>query len=216
MSENASKMQGMGSGTRDAALAAKKPPITMKRILKKIRDVVPSSIWSYVRPGRMDTWMFKQGIQGRMPNPSPDPGTKVRQIVVAVDSSGSVGPKEMAAALAMVRDAFKHSPNPVRVLSVNTKCYDKGMIKDVGTLDMSESGGTHLACMIDFIKEAKIKPSVIVLITDAYDDSSSIERFKRWAYLPKMRTVVVGNPNHSFPGQCFPCDIIDADIARRT
>ena len=98
-------------------------------------------------------------------------GERVGTIVIAVDSSGSIGRRELAAACGEVR-AIAREAADVRVLIADAKVHK------VLTLDEIEpwiregrvpgGGGTDHRPVFEWVKRAGLRPDVLIALTDLY------------------------------------------------
>ena len=98
-------------------------------------------------------------------------GERVGTIVVAVDSSGSIGKRELAAACGEVR-AIAREAADVRVLIADAKVHK------VITLDEIEpwiregrvpgGGGTDHRPVFDWVRRAGVRPDVFIALTDLF------------------------------------------------
>lgn len=198
--------------------ARKKPPILMSHILRKIRDVISGTIYDYRKPSRHDSFATLLGSEGRMPSYHEDPSDKVRQLVVAIDLSGSMGEAERQTAFNLTRDAFKHVKREIRLLAFTDRVVQDEIITKDTVLVSRHSGGTHIASVIDYIEKPTlnpeqrfngrpIKPSAVVIITDGYDPMS-MPLLERWKYKNRMRNIVIGS-KMEMPGLTFHCEAVD-------
>jgi predicted metal-dependent peptidase len=206
--------------TRELSEAAKKPPVLLSEILRKIRDVVQEVSYSYRRVGKNDTWGMRQGLQMRMPAPSNTPSSIVKELCIVVDASGSMSDEELACANRIINDAFKH----VRSHKVRRLVFTSSVVEDVDLTPITKApihhtGGTCISSIIDYMEKPTlnqdvkrnnkpIKPSAIILITDGYDSPDSIKRFESWKHLGRLRTILIKNPNGVFPGVVFHADVV--------
>lgn len=102
----------------------------------------------------------------------------VRDIVIAIDTSGSIGQEELAEfAGELVSICETVSPERVRILWWDTKVHGeqvftgnytgiKGMLKPVG------GGGTVVSCVNEYINKKNITAECVVLFTDGYVESN--------------------------------------------
>ena len=102
-------------------------------------------------------------------------GESVGRIVVGVDMSGSIGPKEIGQFLAEVRKICETAkPEAVDLLYWDTRvCQHETYEQDqLGNLLSSTKprggGGTSPQCIVDYIKSKKIKAECAVVLTDGY------------------------------------------------
>lgn len=206
---------------REMNEAAKKPPVPLSEILKKIRDVIPESHYDYRRVGKNDAWQTMHGLSTRLPSSSPSPGTKVREIVVVIDASGSMSDTELACANRLVMEAFKHvKGHKVRRIVFTTQVVQDDELTPETKAPIHHTGGTHIASIIPYFdnptlnpkaknNQKPINPSVVILLTDACDSEDSIRQFEKWKHLSKLRTIILRNPHGDFPGVNWHCDTIE-------
>jgi predicted metal-dependent peptidase len=103
----------------------------------------------------------------------------VGEIVVAIDTSGSIGQKqlnEMATELASICEMCE--PETVRVLWWDTKVHSEQKFlpeqyHQIRTLLKPEGGGgTRVSCVADYIGKNKIPAECVVVFTDGYVENS--------------------------------------------
>lgn len=206
-------LAGTGSvASREVRLAKEKPKISLRQVVKKLRDVLPQWVWSYRKPSRSDLAFFlKTGKRTRMPSASPDPGDLLRELIIVIDFSASMGEKEIKHALNVFREAFKYTGKgrKVRVIGFTTHVvFDEEFTEHtVDRVKVGFSGGTYIYSAMEHIDRMKYRPSAIILLTDA--ECSSLDKIRVWHYLPRLRTILV---NHSawgkanMPGTVFEID----------
>jgi len=97
------------------------------------------------------------------------------EIVVAIDTSGSIGGKQIAQFLGEVKAICETlSPEKVRLLYWDTKVVrdEVYMREELDTLTTSTKpaggGGTAPSCVTSYMAEHNIKPQVVVVLTDGY------------------------------------------------
>lgn len=100
---------------------------------------------------------------------------KVGELVIAIDTSGSIGPTELSQFLGEVKgicDTVK--PDKVRLLYWDTKvCRDETYVDgDVENIVQSTKpaggGGTDVECVTSYMAEYGVKPQAVVVLTDGY------------------------------------------------
>ncbi len=99
----------------------------------------------------------------------------VGELVLAIDTSGSIGGRQLAAFLSEIKsicDVVK--PEKVRILYWDTQvCRDEVYLQeDLGKLVQSTKpaggGGTTVECVPAYMAEHGIKPQAVVVLTDGY------------------------------------------------
>ena len=100
---------------------------------------------------------------------------KVEELVLAIDTSGSIGRNELSVFLSEIKsicDTVK--PSCVRVLYWDTEvCRDeKYETHELDTLVKSTKprggGGTNVECVPEYMAEHSIKPQAVIVLTDGY------------------------------------------------
>ena len=90
---------------------------------------------------------------------------------IFVDSSGSLNTHELNVFLTHVQSITKQFNCSVNICYWNTKVsdvYTDMKAKDILKSQPSESGGTDINCVYRYLEQNKIKPSVIMIMTDGY------------------------------------------------
>lgn len=209
------KLAGTGSAaSREVQMAKEKPKVTLTQVLKKIRDVLPGYQWSYRKPSRSDMAHFIQtGKRTRMPSASPDPSDLIRELVIVIDFSASMGEDEIKKALSIFRKAFEHTGKGRKIRVIGFTEYvvfnEEFTEHTASHIKVGFSGGTNIFSALKFIDDERIRPSAIILVTDGC--CHTLDKIRTWHYLPRLRTILVQSPPHfaaMFPGITFPCDEI--------
>jgi predicted metal-dependent peptidase len=188
-------LAGTGNAaSREVRIAKEKPKITLTQVLKKIRDVLPGYQWSYRKPSRSDMAHFLQtGKRTRMPSASPDPSDLVRELVIVIDFSASMGEAEIKKALNIFRHAFNHTGKgrKIRVIGFTTYVvFDEEFNEHTADkVKVGFSGGTNIFSALKYIDDKKIRPSAIILCTDG--ECNTLDRIRTWHYLPRLRTILI-------------------------
>jgi predicted metal-dependent peptidase len=160
-----------GSGGNRTLEALVKPEVDWREVLREfITATCKGSDYStYARPNRR---YMSAGIY--MPSGVSE---QVGELVIAIDTSGSIGGSELTRFLSEVKgitDTVK--PDSVRVLYWDTKvCADEqygGTGKPLDGLVTSTKpaggGGTDVTCVPRYMQEEQIKAQAVIVLTDGY------------------------------------------------
>jgi predicted metal-dependent peptidase len=157
-----------GASTRDVD-ALLQPQVNWREVL---RDFVSStcsgndySTWA--RPNRR---FVSSGVY--LPSGISE---TVDDLVIAIDTSGSIGTRELTQFLTEVRGVAETAkPNRVRILYWGSRVagdevYDQSEVANItkSTRPLG-GGGTDPQCVIDYMAEHKINPQAVVVLTDGY------------------------------------------------
>ena len=100
---------------------------------------------------------------------------RVDELVIAVDTSGSIGQSTLTAFLSEVKGICdKVKPEKIRLLYWGTRVegdesYDQTNINSlIKSTKPVNGGGTDAACVPQYMKEHDIKPQAAVILTDGY------------------------------------------------
>ncbi len=122
--------------------------------------------WAYDRPSR------KQGVVGYAPG-SPLLPRGVRstpKILLAIDTSGSMGKGELVAILNELQGLCAHASEGVEVVTFDTAIHDhwQGVVdaRQLARDGLSGRGGTDFTEVFDLA--AKVRPSLLVVATDGW------------------------------------------------
>ena len=162
----AGKMGGTGNRDLDELL---QPQVDWREVLREfIQNTCAGNDYStYARPNRR---LMSQGII--MPSGISE---QVGELVIAIDTSGSVGQQELTAFLSEVKgvcDTVK--PDKLRLLYwgssvVGDEAYD---MHDLDNLVKSTKpmggGGTDVNCVTQYMTDEGIKPQACIVLTDGY------------------------------------------------
>jgi hypothetical protein len=162
------KIAGSGEGGLDRELAELlEPKINWREVL---RDFVKStcnakdaSSWRKVNRRFLSTGVYMPTLIGE----------KVGHLVIAVDTSGSVGDDELGEFLSEVKGiAEEVNPACVDLLYwgssvVQHETYGDGQASDIIASTRPKSGGgTSPSCISEYLKEKNIKPECVIILTD--------------------------------------------------
>jgi len=109
---------------------------------------------------------------------------QVGELVIAVDTSGSIGQVELTAFMSEIKSICDTvQPEAIRLLYWDTKVcqdekYDVHQLDDlVKTTKPKGGGGTNVECVTEYLTAEGIKPQATIVLTDGYLGGS----WGRWA-----------------------------------
>ncbi|MFY9225329.1 MAG: VWA-like domain-containing protein [Blastocatellia bacterium] len=135
---------------------------------RQLRSLISSSLrmksgandYSYSRPNR------RQSVYGNILMPSLV--EQVPNIAVIVDTSGSINDRLICQALAEVENILKSTGQKVHLISCDAKVHFSKQVSSIKGVKLLGGGGTNMKVGIKEALEAKLKPDVIIVITDGY------------------------------------------------
>lgn len=173
--------------------------IKWQKLLKDMLQTDVSDDVSYTTPERkyihMDLILPGHG-------PTDD---KLEEIWAFVDSSGSISKDELSQFLTQLHRIVKEFGCITNICYWDTEVTDTYLKikteKDILKCTPKHSGGTDINCVYEWIRDNKVKPDVMLILTDGY-----FGKLETDAYLPKYKkkTVLVLSSDIS----------IDADMKR--
>jgi len=102
-------------------------------------------------------------------------GESIGKVVVGIDTSGSIGDKELSEFLTeVVAICDDVAPSSIELLYWDTQVaghetYNQGDYKAlVQTTKPAGGGGTTVGCVNQYIKDKRIEPEAIIILTDGY------------------------------------------------
>lgn len=102
-------------------------------------------------------------------------GERIGRIVIAVDTSGSIGIRELSDFLSEVKGiAEEVNPEKIDLIYWDSAVasheeYDEGAVANIVTTTKPKGGGgTAPSCVSQYLKEKAIEPECIVVLTDGY------------------------------------------------
>lgn len=118
--------------------------------------------YSYRKPSRRHN-VIKDVVMPSMKQP-------VIRVAIIVDTSGSMGEKELGAALAEVNGIVKavSAHNDVVVLSVDAAVHNVQKVFSVNQIKLFGGGGTDMGVGIEYAGKLRPPPNVVIVITDGY------------------------------------------------
>lgn len=133
-------------------------------------------------------------------------GEAIGQVVIGIDTSGSIGDKELSEFLTeVVAICDDVSPSSIELLYWDThvaghETYNQGDYKAlVQSTKPAGGGGTHVGCVNQYIKDKRIQPEAIIILTDGYvedDFGGNWEYPTLWAITSKHITSPHGKTIH--------------------
>ena len=133
-------------------------------------------------------------------------GESIGQVVVGIDTSGSIGDKELSEFLTeVVAICDDVSPSSIELLYWDTEVaghetYNQGDYKAlVQSTKPAGGGGTHVGCVNQYIKDKRIEPEAIIILTDGYvenDFGGNWDYPTLWAITSKHITSPHGKTIH--------------------
>ena len=135
---------------------------------KQLRSLISSSLrmksgandYSYSRPNR------RQSVYGNILMPSLV--EQVPNIAVIVDTSGSLNDRMISQALAEVENILKSTSQKIHLISCDAKVHFSKQVSSIKGVKLLGGGGTDMRVGIKEALSAKLKPDVIIVITDGY------------------------------------------------
>jgi len=162
------KIAGTGAGGLDRELAELlEPKVNWREVLrdfvKSICNSKDASSWRRVNRRFLSTGVYMPTLIGE----------KVGHLVIAIDTSGSVGNDELAEFLSEVKGiAEEVNPACVDLLYwgssvVGHETYGDGQAGDIiNSTRPKDGGGTSPSCVSEYLKEKNIKPECVIILTD--------------------------------------------------
>jgi predicted metal-dependent peptidase len=133
-------------------------------------------------------------------------GESIGKVVIGIDTSGSIGNKELNEFLTeVVAICDNVSPESIELLYWDThvaghETYNQGDYKGIfQSTKPAGGGGTHVGCVNDYIKDKRIQPEAIIILTDGYvenDFGGNWEYPTLWAITTKHITSPHGKTIH--------------------
>jgi hypothetical protein len=99
----------------------------------------------------------------------------VGEIVIAIDTSGSIGQRELSAFLGEIKGICDQvHPSKVRLIYWDTQVCSEEVYEAESTNDITKStkptggGGTDVSCVSKYMNDNGLKPECVVVLTDGY------------------------------------------------
>ena len=164
------KIAGTGAGDLDRDLLdLLEPKVNWREMLrefvKSTCHAKDTSSWRRVNRRFLSTGTYMPSLIGE----------KVGHMVIAVDTSGSVGQQELSGFLTEVRGiAEEVKPSQVDLIYWDSRVasheeYAEHMVSDIiNSTKPRGGGGTSPSCVSQYLKEKAIVPECVIMLTDGY------------------------------------------------
>jgi predicted metal-dependent peptidase len=164
------KIAGTGAGELDRdLLELLEPKVNWREMLrefvKSTCHAKDTSSWRRVNRRFLSTGVYMPSLIGE----------KVGHLVIAVDTSGSVGQEELSGFLTEVKGiAEEVKPSQVDLIYWDSRVaaheeYTESMVGDiVSSTKPRGGGGTSPSCVSEYLKEKAIEPECVIVLTDGH------------------------------------------------
>lgn len=166
----AQKVAGKGNGGMDRELEALMAPKVdwrevLREFVKSACRANDTSSWRRVNRRFLSTGTYMPSMIGE----------KVGHLVIGIDTSGSIGGPELAEFLSEVK-CIAEDVNPEKVDLLYWDCevaghetYETNNVSSiVSSTKPRGGGGTAPSCVSQYLKEKKIDPECVIILTDGY------------------------------------------------
>lgn len=164
------KVAGKGAGGMDRLLQdLLEPKVNWREVLREYVKTMcrakDTSSWRRVNRRFLSLGAYMPSLIGE----------RVGRLVIAIDTSGSIGDKELAEFLSEVKGiAEEVNPSAVDLIYWDSSVasheeYDESTVANIVTSTRPKGGGgTSPSCVSEYLKEKKIEPECIIILTDGY------------------------------------------------
>ena len=135
------------------------PVISWKRILRLF-------VGNQIKAGTKSSWKrlsrrFGECQKGRLP-------MRTLKLIIAIDTSGSIGKEEFQEFIAEIRGIQKCYQNETRIIECDAKVQKEYILTPFTKLDtkFAGRGGTEYEPVFNRIKEARYNPDLLIYLTD--------------------------------------------------
>jgi predicted metal-dependent peptidase len=185
------KIAGTGAGDLDRDLLELLEPKVdwremLREFVKSTCSAKDTSSWRKVNRRFLSTGVYMPSLIGE----------KVGHMVIAVDTSGSVGQEELSGFLTEVKGiAEEVKPSQVDLIYWDSRVaaheeYTESMVGDIiNSTKPRGGGGTSPSCVSEYLKEKRIVPECVIMLTDGYVGS---DWGRDWT-APVLWAIVGGN-----------------------
>ena len=185
------KIAGTGAGDLDRDLLELLEPKVdwremLREFVKSTCSAKDTSSWRKVNRRFLSTGVYMPSLIGE----------KVGHMVIAVDTSGSVGQEELSGFLTEVKGiAEEVKPSQVDLIYWDSRVagHEEYTENDVSNIINSTKprggGGTSPSCVSEYLKEKRIVPECVIMLTDGYVGS---DWGRDWT-APVLWAIVGGN-----------------------
>jgi len=185
------KIAGTGAGDLDRDLLDLLEPKVdwremLREFVKSTCHAKDTSSWRRVNRRFLSTGTYMPSLIGE----------KVGHLVIGVDTSGSVGQEELSGFLTEVKGiAEEVKPSQVDLIYWDSRVagheeYTENMIGDIiNSTKPRGGGGTSPSCVSEYLKDKRIAPECVIMLTDGYVGS---DWGRDWT-APVLWAIVGGN-----------------------
>jgi len=164
------KVAGKGAGGMDRAIQELlEPKVNWREVLREYVKTMcrakDTSSWRRVNRRFLSMGTYMPSLIGE----------RVGRLVIAIDTSGSIGDKELAEFLSEVKGiAEEVNPSAVDLIYWDSDVagheeYDETTVPNIVSATRPKGGGgTSPSCVSEYLKEKKIEPECVILLTDGY------------------------------------------------
>jgi len=164
------KVAGKGAGGMDRAIQELlEPKVNWREVLREYVKTMcrakDTSSWRRVNRRFLSMGTYMPSLIGE----------RVGRLVIAIDTSGSIGDKELAEFLSEVKGiAEEVNPSAVDLIYWDSDVasheeYDETTVSNIVSATRPKGGGgTSPSCVSEYLKEKKIEPECIIILTDGY------------------------------------------------
>ncbi len=157
------KCQGNAPGELQEFIDAllKKPAVSWRQLLR-------SYFAASVRAGFKSTWKresrrFGPLVKGKVRE-------RIMNIVIAIDTSGSMGEEEFEEAISEVYYLCQTHKGTKTVIEVDAAVHREYKMKKGLKVDFKGRGGTSFKPLFEYVAEKNKKPDLLIYVTDLYGD----------------------------------------------
>ncbi|WP_149112013.1 vWA domain-containing protein [Limnoglobus roseus] len=160
--EQVAKGRGeLPAGIARTVEAVRRPPVDWRAVLRAFVSATACNDYAWARPNRRFLWqgLYLPGLRSE----------ELGDVVIAVDTSGSVGPTELAVFAGAVDDVLSAFDCVATVLYHDTEVQGVQTWRSGdGPLVLAPvgGGGTAHACVFDWLDRAGVSPACVVCLTD--------------------------------------------------
>lgn len=164
------KVAGKGAGGLDRSIQELlEPKVDWREVLrefvKSMCRAKDTSSWRRVNRRFLSTGTYMPSMIGE----------RVGHLVIGIDTSGSIGDRELAEFLGEVK-GIAEEVNPEKVDLLYWDCevaaheeYSEADVSNiVSSTKPAGGGGTSPSCVSEYLKEKKIEPECVIMLTDGY------------------------------------------------
>lgn len=164
------KVAGKGAGGLDRSIQELlEPKVDWREVLrefvKSMCRAKDTSSWRRVNRRFLSTGTYMPSLIGE----------RVGHLVIGIDTSGSIGDKELAEFLGEVK-GIAEEVNPEKVdllywdseVAAHEEYSEQDVANIVSSTKPAGGGGTSPSCVSKYLKEKKIEPECVIMLTDGY------------------------------------------------